>query len=80
LRESKGYIITEGSTTSSAPIITQENQNVVKFEAELQEADKPNRNGRIYDYTAINQALQYYAVQEKLKHKTFFGRQICPSL
>lgn len=73
LTESKGFIVVEDAA-NSAPTIVEQNVNTVKFEAELQEADAPNRNNRIYDYSAINEALNNYTIKEKIKNKTFYGK------
>lgn len=78
MTESKGIIIVESAEAPSAPSIVNQNLNTVKFEAELQEADAPNRNNRIYEKSAIDDALQYYTVKEKLKHKTFYGEAAHP--
>lgn len=84
----KGYIVAEEAISSSPKIVKNystilneshnSDKNVVKFEAELQEADAPNRNGRIYDRAAIVSALNHYSIKEKLKHKTFYGEASHP--
>lgn len=43
------------------------------FEAELQRADEPNRNGRIYAKSALAKALNHFSVQEKLQMGSFLG-------
>jgi len=75
LDETKGFIVVEDASTLATPTIigTNSSKESIKFEAELQEAEAPNRNGRIYDFKAIDDALNYYTVKEKIKHKAFFG-------
>lgn len=79
-----GYIVSEDIHVTKPKIIRDQvssildesvnpNNNVIHFEAELQEANQPNRNGRIYDKEAIDGALRSPVIQEKLKHHTFFG-------
>lgn len=50
-----------------------ESNNVTKFVAEIQEAEAPNRNRRIYSKEALESAIMHYSIQEKLKYKSLFG-------
>jgi hypothetical protein len=68
---SKSFMINE-SAFSAEPVISKKNPNTVEFIAVLQEADKPNRNGRIYYKSVLEQALQAPYVQERLRTKSFF--------
>lgn len=69
------YLFTE-SGYYSKPILqpsNQSNPNVTIFKAILQEAEVPNRNGRIYSKKAIDEALHRNIIQERLLHRTLFG-------
>jgi len=72
-KDIQAYLITE-ETVASAPDVMSDNSQSIKFTAELQEAERPNRNGRIYGKNIIDQALNHYSVQEKIKNKAFYGR------
>ena len=66
------YLIYESAITT--PIeCPKRNGNIVEFIAVLQEADKKNRNGRIYPKSVIDAALHSPLVQEHLRHKTLIG-------
>lgn len=73
LNNNEAYVITETALTTS-PEIIEDNGKTIKFVAELQEAEAPNRNGRIYSREAIENALNHYSVQEKIRNKAFYGR------
>lgn len=45
----------------------------IEFIAVLQEADRPNRNGRIYPKRVLEKALESPYVKEKLRTKTFYS-------
>lgn len=75
----KGYIIFEAASANITPAMITDEQKVARFVAQLQEAEEPNRNNRIYSKNAIDGAIKHYSVQEKLKTKTLYGR-LCPSL
>lgn len=45
--------------------------NNIRFIATLQEANKPNRNGRIYTKEAIDAALKHPLIQEKLRTRSW---------
>jgi hypothetical protein len=66
------FLIQE-SAFSAAPVIQKKNSNTVEFIAVLQEADKPNRNGRIYYKKVLEEALQSPYVQERLRTNSFYG-------
>lgn len=65
----KGYLITEAATTGISPRIVHDSEVTTKFVAEIQEAEAPNRNGRIYSKEALDSAIRHYSIQEKLKNK-----------
>lgn len=65
----KGYLITEAATTGISPRIVHDSEVTTKFVAEIQEAEAPNRNGRIYSKEALDSAIRHYGIQEKLKNK-----------
>jgi hypothetical protein len=48
-------------------------KHIAKFTATLQEADRKNRNGRIYPKTVLETAIKSPLVQEKLRTHTLFG-------
>ena len=74
------FIINESAVMSNAAITTNDKKlGVVKFTAILQEADKPNRNGRIYKKSVLEHALNSPYVQERLRTHTFFGEANHPS-
>jgi hypothetical protein len=70
--KTKNFLISE-SAFSANPVISKKNENTVEFIAVLQEADRPNRNGRIYPKTVLEQALQAPYVQERLKTNSFYS-------
>ena len=65
----KGYLITEAASTGITPRIVHDSEVTTKFVAEIQEAEAPNRNGRIYSKEALDSAIRHYSIQEKLKNK-----------
>ena len=69
----EGFIVCEEYTSSTPSILAEENKSIT-FEAILQEADMPNRNKRIYSKEVLAEALKAPTVQEKLSHKTFYGK------
>lgn len=70
----KGYLITEAASTGITPRVIQEEDQTTKFIAEIQEAETPNRNGRIYSKEALDAAIRHYSIQEKLKAKALYGK------
>lgn len=68
-----GYLVTESVTRSPNPKILKETDVSVIFQAQLQTADTPNRNGRIYGKDTLTQALAAPNVKEKIDHKAFYG-------
>jgi len=72
------FLITEAAM-SVAPTISKKNPNTIEFIAVLQEADKPNRNGRMYPKAVLEQALQAPYVQERLRTKSMFSEAGHPS-
>jgi len=69
----EGFLIVEDSSVSSLPQILADNNRSVMVEVVLQEAETPNRNGRIYARDALFNALNGPMIQEKLAKKTFYG-------
>jgi hypothetical protein len=65
------FLIQE-SAFSNIPVISKKNEHTVEFIAVLQEADRPNRNGRIYYKTVLEQALQSPYIQERIRTKSMF--------
>lgn len=65
------FVINESAMTSSASI-SKKNPNTVEFIAVLQEADRPNRNGRVYKKEVLEQALNAPYVQERIRTKSFY--------
>ena len=65
------FLINE-SAISAAPTISKVNANTLEFIAVLQEADRPNRNGRMYPKTVLEQALNAPYIQERLKTKSMY--------
>ena len=68
-----GVLLTEAVTLSSDPKIMKETGYSVVFQAQLQTADTPNRNGRIYSKETLEAALTAPNVKEKIEHKAFYG-------
>jgi len=66
------FLITESALVST-PQIYKKNPNTVQFIAVMQEANKPNRNNRIYFKETLEQALKSPYVQERLATKSMFG-------
>ncbi|QDJ97775.1 hypothetical protein PALS2_150 [Staphylococcus phage PALS_2] len=71
-KDIKAYLINESNTTSQ-PEVVQDNNKSVRFIAELQEADRQNRNGRVYRKDVIQSGLDSPVIQEKLARRTFYG-------
>jgi hypothetical protein len=67
----RNFLINE-SAISAEPTISKKNKNTVEFIAVMQEADKPNRNGRVYYKSVLEQALQSPYVQERLRTKSMY--------
>lgn len=65
------FLIQE-SAISAEPQVSRKNKDTVEFVAVMQEADRPNRNGRIYYKSVLEQALQSPYVQERLRTKSFY--------
>lgn len=59
--------------------VERKKNGVVKMVAVLQEANLPNRNGRIYPRQVIEKALQAGFVQEKLKTNSLLGESNHPA-
>lgn len=65
------FVINESAVTSPASI-SNRSTDTVEFIAVLQEADRPNRNGRVYSKAVLEQALASPYVQERIRTKTFY--------
>lgn len=59
----KWFMINESAVTA-APKVTLNNPNTIEFIAVLQEANKKNRNGRIYNKRVLEEALASPYVRE----------------
>lgn len=70
--KNKNCMLQESAVFSDAKI-TKSDDGYIEFIAVLQEADAPNRNGRIYPKAVLEQALQSPYVQERIDTKTFYG-------
>lgn len=68
----KNVIIQESAFNSDVSI-TQDNKRTIEFIAVLQEAGKPNRNGRIYPKAVLEHALNSPYVRERIATKTFYS-------
>lgn len=55
------------------PIILSQTADTTIFKTILQEAEKPNRNKRIYTKKALDEALNRDMILEKIQHKTWYG-------
>lgn len=77
-----GYVLNESYESKPMNIKYNEKCDTTIFQTILQEADAPNRNGRIYTKKAIQEALDRPFIVEKLKRKTWYGEngRGCPSL
>lgn len=72
------FLIQE-SAISVQPEVSRTNKDTVEFIAVMQEADRPNRNGRIYYKSVLESALASPYVQERLRTRSFFGEAGHPS-
>jgi hypothetical protein len=68
----KNYILNEAAFTSPVSISAKKTDSV-EFITTLQEADAPNRNGRVYPKKVLEAALQSPYVQERLRTSSFIG-------
>lgn len=53
--------------------IQKKNNDVLEAIVILQEANKPNRNGRVYPKAVLEKALNAPNIQERLATKTWYG-------
>ena len=72
------FIINESAQYSSAAI-SQKHDGYIEFTCILQEAERKNRNGRIYHKSVLEQGLNSPYVQERLRTKTWYGEAGHPS-
>ena len=63
------FLIQE-SAISVQPEVSRKNKDTVEFIAIMQEADRPNRNGRIYYKSVLEEALKSPYVLERLRTKS----------
>ena len=66
-------VIIQESAFNGEVSITQDNKRTIEFIAILQEADKPNRNGRVYPKAVLEHALNSPYVRERIATKTFYS-------
>jgi hypothetical protein len=66
-------VIIQESAFNGEVSITQDNKRTIEFIAVLQEADKPNRNGRVYPKAVLEHALNSPYVRERIATKTFYS-------
>lgn len=67
------FIIHESSHDSNLQYIEKTPLGTIRFKAVLQEADRPNRNKRIYSKEVLEQALADPYVQERIRTNTWYG-------
>lgn len=72
MQKNDGYIILE-SSYSAKPEIVSDKCDITIIKTILQEAERPNRNKRIYSKRALQEAIARPMVQEKLAKKTLVG-------
>lgn len=68
----KNYILNEAAFTTPVSISAKKS-NTTEFIATMQEADAPNRNGRVYPKKVLETALASPYVQERLRTNSFIG-------
>jgi len=69
----KAYIINESRGPEQEPIIGKVTSGIVKFTVPiLQEADLQNRNGRIYSWEVLEEAVMHPTLQERLNTRTLY--------
>jgi hypothetical protein len=66
------FIINE-SAYSSEPQVTKKSKDWIEFIAVLQEAERKNRNGRIYPRKVLEEAMGSPYIQERLKTLSLYG-------
>lgn len=67
-----GYLLSE-ATVSAKPKIIVDKRDCTIIETILQEAEVPNRNGRIYSKSCLLSGVMNPRIQEQLKKKTLVG-------
>jgi hypothetical protein len=72
------FIINESAITSPA-IVEKRNTDTITFIATLQEADAPNRNGRIYPKSVLEEGIRAPYIQERLRTKSLISECNHPS-
>ena len=65
------FVINESAFASPASV-SKKNPNTIEFIAVLQEANRPNRNGRVYKKEVLEQALNAPYIQERIRTKTLY--------
>jgi hypothetical protein len=72
------FIINESAITSGA-VIEKKSVDTITFIATLQEADAPNRNGRIYPKSVLEEGIRSPYIQERLRTKSLISECNHPS-
>lgn len=67
-----GFIINESAMTSSV-VVNKKHENSIEFIAILQEANKANRNGRLYKKEILENALNSPYIRERLATKSLYS-------
>jgi hypothetical protein len=67
-----GYLINE-QLNLAVPKILSKNNMFIEFGATLQDADKPNRNGRRYLKKILKEGISTDYIMERLRTKTLYG-------
>lgn len=72
------YIINESAISSQA-VVERKSADTITFIATLQEADAPNRNGRIYPKHVLEEGIRAPYIQERLRTKSLISECNHPS-
>lgn len=72
------FIINE-SALSTNPAIHKKHEHSIEFITILQEAEKQNRNGRVYHKSVLEQGLNSPYIQERIRTNSWFGEAGHPS-
>lgn len=67
------FIIQESVSDNQLKYIEKTPLGTIRFKTVLQEADRPNRNKRVYSKEILEQALQDPYVQERLRTNSWYG-------
>lgn len=69
----RNFIIQESATISPITNVEETSLGTLKFVAVMQEANKPNRNKRIYDKENLDRAIHSEYITERLAGGTLYG-------